>query len=655
MIPALLFKGICFAQLPVPDPDLAEELLYQDGTGILPPARLEELEDQLLQGLNINTAEPEELISSGLFTPFQAQILIEYREQFGPLWSVHELDVLPGFRGSAVERIKPILYTATPNPPGTGRSRGGLLMIDASRTIPLSRGYFLTDPSAEAAAYPGSPWKSSMRFRTRSYRGITMAVSYEKDAGERILDDNRPEYLAGYAHLCSTGTFRELIAGNFRLGQGMGLVCGTGFMHVPDQLSVNRSSLSAIRPSASLSNTGTGTGLAARIETQHMRILAWTSYREHDLSPEAVRQGEDPFGSIRETGLHRTPGEREGRSLGYRFHTGVQVLAWSGDLTLGALAAVGLTGLTARGSELTGLTSPPDFFQVYSVHWLWQKRGLETFGELALREPGVPATISGLRYRFSDFLQGLLLFHHYAPGYRGIEPSAYASGSRPENEYGMALSFQAEPGRSLVATFNLEYFRYPAPRYLVMIPSWSTRIGATFQSTGRGNFLWKFRVVNQTWQSTPHQEDLNHRPLVTLSRLRSELRLDHHPSRTFSWQSRMILSKLTGTGFAAAQQFRVSGSRCTTTFQFVAFHVEEWENRIYLYEPGPLYSFSFPPLYGKGQKVAGQFNWKPLDRLTLTCKVSHTMYLDRDYIGSGNDLTEGNRRWQMHLQARLGF
>ena len=655
MTVVLHISGTSFAQFLVQQEDLAEEMLYLDGSEMLPLAHLEEHQELLLQGVEINTASLDELTKSGLFTPFQAQVLLDYRKRFGLLWSVHELDALPGFRGSELERVKPILYISTENPLRNNRGKSGMLMIDAGRTIPLSRGYSLTDPSTEAVPYPGSPWKTSMRLRTRSNRGITLAASMEKDAGERFLYNQRPEYLAGYASLCRSGILREVIAGNFRLGHGLGLVSGSGFMHAPERLSVTRSSLSIMRPSASLSNTRACNGLAAKIETPRLRVLAWSSYREYDLSPDAVRTEAEPFESRRETGLHRTPGETAGRSLGYRFHTGVQALKWFGDLTLGGMAAVGLTGLTTRGTDIAGFVPSPSFFQACSVHWLWNKRNLETFGELACREAGDPAFITGFRYHFSDFLQGLLLLHHYSPGYRGIDPSAYASGSKTENEYGIALSLQAEPGRFLLANYKLEYFRYPGPRYLINIPSWSTRFGVTFQSPGRGSFIWKIRVTGRSWQTTPRQVGLNHCPVVNQNRLRAELRLDHHPTRTFSWLTRIVLSKLTETGFAAVQQFRFTGNRWGTTLQFVVFHIKEWDNRIYLFEPGPLYSFNFPSLCGKGQKVTLQINWKPLERLTLTGKVSHMTYFDRDAVGSGNDLTTGNQKWQTQFQVRLGF
>ena len=37
------------------------------------------------------------------------------------------------------------------------------------------------------------------------------------------------------------------------------------------------------------------------------------------------------------------------------------------------------------------------------------------------------------------------------------------------------------------------------------------------------------------------------------------------------------------------------------------FKIDRWENRIYVYEPGLLYSYNFPAFYGSGTKLTGVF------------------------------------------------
>jgi hypothetical protein len=127
------------------------------------------------------------------------------------------------------------------------------------------------------------------------------------------------------------------------------------------------------------------------------------------------------------------------------------------------------------------------------------------------------------------------------------------------------------------------------------------------------------------------------------------------------WQSRIIVSFLSGksnliTGYAAVHQVGMNLMQyLKCSFQFVVFCVADWDNRIYLYEPGLYYSFNFPVYYGRGQKISSVVSLKTGSRVTLAGKVSMITYNDRNETGSGNDLIEGNKKWEFEMQLRLSF
>jgi hypothetical protein len=139
------------------------------------------------------------------------------------------------------------------------------------------------------------------------------------------------------------------------------------------------------------------------------------------------------------------------------------------------------------------------------------------------------------------------------------------------------------------------------------------------------------------------------------------LRIKHNTSSSFEWQSRLVLSFLSGThkrnpAFAFLQEARLQlKPSLVAKIQIVLFHVKDWDNRIYLYEPGFYYSFSFPAYYGEGQKTTFLITLKAFKALTLSCKVTGICYRNRDTVGSGYDLTKGNKRWLSGLQIQLRF
>ncbi|MCD4709782.1 MAG: hypothetical protein K8R52_02975, partial [Bacteroidales bacterium] len=116
----------------------------------------------------------------------------------------------------------------------------------------------------------------------------------------------------------------------------------------------------------------------------------------------------------------------------------------------------------------------------------------------------------------------------------------------------------------------------------------------------------------------------------------------------FKWQTRLVISYYSQQleevpGFAAVQQVTLRTSwNLKATAQFVLFQVTDWENRIYLYEPGVYYSFSFPAYYGSGQKTTLLLTLKPVRRITFSVKIS----------GITNS---GNQKWEAAIQLRLNL
>ncbi|MFM8949992.1 MAG: ComEA family DNA-binding protein [Bacteroidota bacterium] len=57
--------------------------------------------------IDLNQASADELLQSGLFTLQQVGAIIEHRNNFGNLLSLHELQVVDGFGVSDILRIRP--------------------------------------------------------------------------------------------------------------------------------------------------------------------------------------------------------------------------------------------------------------------------------------------------------------------------------------------------------------------------------------------------------------------------------------------------------------------------------------------------------------------------------------------------------------------
>jgi len=628
-------------QVPISSQDL-EDLLYKNESAIIPETFPGDYPESGSWSIDLNSASAEDLEASGLFTSYQIHELLKYREKYGPIYSIHELAALPGFHPRSVMKIESYVSLNTINIPEGKKPGQHMILVNMERSYPKGEGYLL---------YAGSPLKSTIRIRSHPWKSLSLALTYEKDAGELFLYRNRPQFISAYLSYEGKHFIKQLLVGNFQLNQGMGLVNGAGFMHRAGDFRVNQLSLSRIKPYASKTESMFEQGMACKMGSNKFQLLLWASYHKFSLSPSAFTEIPKPdiwLENQRTSGLYRTRAELEARELAYRIHSGIQLLYRQQRLTVGIMHGSEWIGPSKKGLELLKEGPDPSLHQKVSLHANWYKRKIQISGELAASEFRSIAFLLVTLYHFNDFVQGSLLVHHYGAGYQGSLPSSYGSGRNIRNEQGVAFHLHMETGKNITAKLTGEVFRYPSPRYLTHVPSGGYRLDLSLQNPGTKVLQWRARVVSKTWQTTPADETSKIRPLRNSRVNRFDGQLIYNHSDQFRWQSRLVIGhysrqQSSSPAYAAVQQVTLGTSRyLKVTAQFVLFHVSDWENRIYVYEPGFYYSFNFPAYYGNGQKTTLLLTLKPVKGVSVSIKIS----------GITNS---GKRKWESGIQLRLSL
>ena len=82
------------------------------------------------------------------------------------------------------------------------------------------------------------------------------------------------------------------------------------------------------------------------------------------------------------------------------------------------------------------------------------------------------------------------------------------------------------------------------------------------------------------------------------------------------------------------------------------FHTDSYDSRVYLYEQGPLYTYSIAQFQGEGIRYWLMVRAQLGQRLTLTAKAGVTNYFDRSTVGSGYQQTNGSSLTDLDLQLR---
>lgn len=625
-------------QLPF-DMEVLEDLLYMDESSTLPEALTAELPEFRHMPMNLNTASAEELESAGILTPYQVYRLLKYREAFGPLFSIHELAALPGFNASGIKKIEPYVCLSSQVNPERKKRRQVLILLDLKRRF--------RDPETDQH-YAGSPLKSSLRIKSKFQSKFSLALSYDKDAGEAFLHGKKPQFLSGNFSFKGKNLLQHLVLGNFQLCQGLGLVNGAGFIHRPGNFRISRQSFAGIRPYSSLSENGYEQGMACQLGMKGIQCILWMSFEKFSVSPSAL-QGYPGTGQWLDyqngSGLFRTSTELEGRDLGYRAHTGLQLHYRKQGFSMGILGSNQWIGIGKKAAKLLEKNPPLSPFPNLSLHGNWYGAKLHVFGELAASKSRALAILLGTSCQFNDFIKGGLMIHHYGREFRGTMPSSYSSGSHIRNEQGLAFYLRMENSRNMIIDLTSELFHYLSPRHLTRVPSQAFRLEISLQNPMRSTLQWKVRMVSKYWQSTPADANSRIRPLLDSRMSRIDGQVIYKHEERFRWQSRILLGycnhrQVGSTGYAVVQRFSLMREHFRATAQLVFFHIEDWANRIYLHEPGFYYSFSFPLYYGCGNKTTVLFTCFPATQVAISVKICGT-------------LNSGKQSWESGLQIRV--
>ena len=637
------------AQMPAGSPQDIEDLLYRNESTVIPEILWDALNDSVDRPLDLNQASREDLETTGLFTPYQIENLLEYRETYGSIYSIHELAVLPGFHDTKLQEIEAAIRIQPARIPSGKFRVEHRVLLDVGRSFPAGDDYRPDPESGADRKFAGPPLHTTFRWRSRVRRDLTLALTYDKDAGELFLYQNRPQFISGY--ICYEGKklIKQFVIGSFQLNQGLGLVNGSGLFHQVGDLRINRQSLSRIRPYASKTESGYENGIAFKLGSDRIHLLVWGSCQSFSLGPSTITElpaGDLWFDARRTSGLYRTPGELEGRELAFRIHAGMQLLLTRGHFALGIQNGTEYVGPASRAKEELVEEQLISCVQKCSLHGYWNRQKIRIFGELAASRYHDPAFLLGVGYQFNDYIQGGILIHHYGPQFSGSLPSSYSSGSKIRNEKGLAFHLQAETGPRITARLTGEFFRYPMPRNLTQVPSAGYRLDLSLQNPGTQALQWRVRLVQKAWQATPADESSAVPILQDFLTSRLDGQWTYSIQERFRWHGRLVIGYLSGTGapvpgYAALQRVSVGNRRnLSATAQFVMFHVNDWENRIYLYEPGFYYSFSFPVCYGSGQRATFLVTIKPATCLSISFKVTGV---------SAN----GDKNWETGAQLRL--
>ena len=651
--------------------------------------------------VNINSEEVIQLVELHLLTMFQYEELLKYRRYYGNFMFLDELEMVDGFVEQTLAIILPVVCIEQDQNKDkitlSKMARYGKHQIVGryEQILEKQQGYASIDDSALLAKpnsrYLGSPQKYQLKY-TYNYRNkIRAGFTLEKDAGELFFTDkvrdtiqallgkqyNKGFDFAGFhIYAKDLGIVKAAVLGDYQLafGQGLTLWSGMSFGKAGAGSSVMKQGR-GITPKASASEYAFMRGTAVALGKGPFSGTIFYSNRWVDANVSAADTLDEAelVSSLQETGYHRTIGELQDRhairqqmigghfayaiahfEIGYTLHhTWINVPL--------ELRPTHYNQFYFQGSRITN----------HGIDFKYVKGKYAVFGEMAMsynsdsivlqqtQHPVAFAGLVGLTIKPAGYLNFTIMYRDYGKTYQNLMSNAFSEGSRNQGQRGIYLGVELAPAPYWNVLAYTDQFQFTWLTSQVNAPSrghdYYLRISHSFNR--RTNAYLQFRSKTKMKNSTDAFVFSHYPIFYTKNTVRFNINYqivgDFHCSNKAEYAQYRNDDGTNEHGYFLCQDiaYKPEHKPYSFTFRYAIFDAKDYNTRIYAYENDVLYSFSVPALYGKGMRLYLLGKVKLFNTLTLYARIGRTIYSDRNEIGSGLTLIEGNHKTDLKVEA----
>ena len=671
IINSLLIIPACSAQNPSESllEDVLEDLSVNNGTdnSVNTPDwenELEELSNRMQEPVNLNVATREQLEQFSFLSDIQIEHLLAYIYIHGQMKTIYELQLVEEMDKQTIQYLLPfVCIKAINNKPAF---RWKSLLKNAAKygknelltrfDIPFykRKGYEHTylGPSVYNSV------KYTFRYRDQLYAGGVA----EKDAGEPFAAlHNRYgyDYYSFYLLLQNCGRLKSLAVGNYRLSFGQGLVMSTDYLMgktIYASSFNNRST--GIKRHSSTDEYNYFRGVATTVAlTKRLSVSAFYSHRNMDG---VVTDGE--ITSVYKTGLHRSRKEADKKNLLTSQLTGGNVSYQQNHIRLG-ITGVYYVFNRPYEPELTGYSKyniHGNHFYNLGIDYAYRWRRFSFQGETAIGKQGW-ASLNRLQYSPVQDIQFILIHRFYSYDYWAMYAHSFGEGSTVQNEQGYYVGLETTPFSHWRFFVSFDLFSFPWKKYRINKPSRGTDglIQATFTPRTNLSMYLKYRYKQKERDLTGSKGTLT----LPIFHHQLRYRLNYSLNDVFSSRTTLDYNHFHSQDRAATKGYQVTQmissqlpwTRLFADVQGSYFCTDDYDSRVYVSEKGLLYTFYTPSFQGRGFRCAVRLRYELNKHWLFITKFGETIYLNRNEIGSGNDLIYGNKKADIQMQLRIKF
>lgn len=652
--PSKIIESIVESQL--------ENLEEETGANLL----IEDLENLAENPININSTNQSELSRLYVLNDIQIKKLLNYIQEFGPAFSIFELNTIDGITPDLLIKIEPFIWFGQKEQKTIkfadaikyGRHQ---LLLRGLGTVQKAKGYLPKEDGT--TTYEGNPFRYYTRYRFEAGDRLSTGITAEKDPGEAFFTGSNKsgfDFYSGHLSFKINSKIEKFTIGDFIVRSGQGLVLWQGYtmgksVNSIDILKTNQ----GIRPFTSVDENLYFRGFATTLKFGDARLNLFYSIKRDDGNVVSSDSTRTFFTSLQTSGYHRTPNEIADKNAVKNGNAGA-IFTWNfNHLKIGTTFSYQYFNMPFipknqlynqyrfRGSEnLTG-----------GIDYLFNKGKYQLFGEAAMSKSKGKAILQGAVAKLNDQLSFSMLFRHFDKNYHANWSNTFMEGSTANNETGIYFGTKILPVKFVSLSAYSDFYRSEWINFSTAGPSkgWDIFTQANFIFSRNFEFYIRYKdeekeqkfILNEIYANLPEQ--------VQKIRLHIQIK----PSETIVLKTRIehafykALKK--ERGIVLFQDFQYSPKQFPVNIstRILWFNTDSYDSRIYAYENDLLYTFSIPAFYGKGFRTYLNLNYKITEKLHLWFKVANTSWTDRKIISSGFNEIQGNNKTELKFQLRL--
>ncbi|MBY0426055.1 MAG: helix-hairpin-helix domain-containing protein, partial [Cytophagales bacterium] len=585
--------------------------------------------------LNINKATKEELRNLYILSEIQINSFFEHKRKYGALLSLYELQTIPNFDQSTIDKLLPFVTIGTDsklrdNRPLLQRIKeeheNHFLLLRFRSVLEKQKGYTNPTPTSSGEIpqrYVGSPGAWYLRYRLSHSNDFSFGITLEKDAGEAFAWNPAKRYygtdfISAHATLYNIGHWKSISVGDYTVQLGQGLIMSGGFYigKGSETISTIRRSTMGIKPYTSVFEGNFFRGAAATYNWKRFDITALISHRKIDgrlaANSDTINNNDDYLSSLLNTGMHRTPSELDSRQTIDETNVGGNINYTSKSKNLN----IGLSALNTRfGTPLQRIPSTYNQFEFNGINnfifggdisFSWQN--FNFFGEVARSQSGGIGAVAGAIASLTHKLDVSILYRNYDKNFHSLYSNSFNEGTRNINEEGIYWGVKYKPNKIWEWNTYFDLFRFPWLKFRVDAPSsgYEFLSRLNYKPSKTVTLQIQYREENKQRNSNNDQVKIDY--LATVIKRNVMVNAEFKIARSLTFRSRVQGSSFTNDGsmtygFAIVQDLNYDFGKLAISTRYSLFDTDDYDNRQYVYEKNVLYTFSIPAYYGKGYRV----------------------------------------------------